>query len=213
MPTRVVVGGQRMNQENPRKNLELLLERQRQELSSRMDVSERTRQLSQSSSRHKFTFPQQRRRTTLTMLFTGVAVMFMILCVGSAVAIAAGGMWLGSQLSDPTTTVQRFYGSIRQQDYVSAYALLSTNAQKSLSQQAFSNQFASYDQVDGAIQAYPIAKSTVNGSQATVVVDVQRRGNVTMAVQQTLTLVQQNGDWKIVNITIGATVPVPSPTR
>lgn len=201
-----------MNPESRREELKLLLDRRREELSKRMDISERTRQLSQSNSRNQLIPPKLKRRTTLTMILAGLAGVAIVLCVGSAIALAAGGMWLGSQLSDPSTTVQRFYGSVRQQNYAAAYGLFSSQARKNLSQTTFSERFASYDAIDGIVEAYPVVSSTTNGSTATVVVDEVRRGDTSMARARTFTLVQENNNWLIASIASGGKVPIPSPT-
>lgn len=202
-----------MKDSKQRHDLAMLVERRRRELADRPDISQRTRELSQSSSRNKVIGPQSlSRKTTISLMLGGLAVVALIACVASAVLVTAGGLWFQSQLSDPGTTVQKFYSALHQQSYGDAYALFTPNAKAHLSQSQFTDTYSSYDSVEGVVEDYPVQKSTVNSNAASFTVAVVRRGNAAQATVETLALVNVNGNWYIDSITRTGTMPVPSPT-
>lgn len=205
--------GERMKDSKQRKDLALLVERRRRELADRPDISQHMRELSQSSSRNTVVGPRSlSRRTTISLILGGLAVVALIACVASAVLVTAGGLWFQSQLSDPGTTVQKFYSALHQQSYGDAYALLTPTAKAHLSESQFTDTYSSYDSIEGVVEDYPVQKSAVAASTATFTVAVVRRGNAIQATLETLALVNVNGNWYIDSITRGGTVPVPSPT-
>lgn len=202
-----------MKDPNRRKELALLVERRRRELADRPDISERTRELSQSSSRNTLVGPRSlSRRTTISLIVGGLAAVALIACVASAVVVTAGGLWFQSQLTDPGTTVQKFYSALHQQSYSDAYGLLTPNAKSHLTANQFTDKYSSYDSVEGVVEDYPVQKSTVNANSATYTVAVVRRGNATQATVETLALVKVGGNWLIDTITPAGTVAVPTPT-
>ena len=188
------------------------VEQRRRELGDRPDISQAMRKLSQSSSHNPLGGKARKRPTTLTLVLGAVAVVAMLACIGTAIGVTAGGLWLRDQLSDPTTTGDQFFSALHEQDYQQAYSYFSRAAQARLSQAAFANQYAAYDQINGIVDSYPMKSSAVNGTRATIVYIVVRRGNTSTGQLQTLTFVQENGDWRIDGITPGATVPAPATT-
>ncbi len=201
-----------MKDSQQRKDLASLLERRRRDLLDRSDISQRTRELSQSSGRNPIGSRPVKRRAALTLLLGALAVVVMLACVVTAVTAVAGSFWVQNQLNDPGVTAQQFYSALHQQDYAQAYSYFSSNAKSRLSESAFADKYASYDQVSGIIDSYPVTKSTINGSSATLTINVVRRGNSTVAQVQTLQLVSENGSWRIQTITFGSYVPLPTPT-
>lgn len=199
---------------DPQRHKELaeIVARRRKELGDRPDISQRMRKLSESSGRNPIGPRPVKRSTMLTLLAGGLAIVALIACVATAIAVTAGGLWFQSQLNDPTTAVQKFYGALHQQDYAQAYALLSNSAKARVSQSAFADQYSSLDQIDGIVDSYPILKNTAGDSTATVTVAVIRRGNIAVAQVETVQLVKDGGDWHINSITNAGTMPVPSPT-
>jgi hypothetical protein len=195
-----------------RKDLAQLVEQHRRVLADRPDVSERTRQLSASSGRNVIGRHPAKRSNLRTLLIGAIAVVMVLACAGSAVAVVAGSFWLRDQLGDPATVVQEFYSALHQRSYGEAYGYFS-NAQKArIPQDVFSDRYSSYDQLDGVVEAYPVISKVVKGSTATIVAQVTRRADPTTARIETITVVKQGGSWRIDSITDGATVPVPTPT-
>jgi hypothetical protein len=200
-----------MSSTNSRPDLSGILEQRRRELSDRPDISARMRKLSESNTRNPVRVRPRRRPTLQTMALAAVAVVLLLACgVTSAVAVASG-VWFHNQLSDPSQTVLDFYGSLHQQDYTRAYSFFSSGAQSRLSKDNFTTQFSAYDSVGGIVQSYTVdGSSNVQGSNAVVTVDVVRRGNPNQAQVQTISLVSQNGSWKIDRIQLGNSIPAPT---
>lgn len=191
----------------------MLVERRRREIADRPDISQRTRELSQSSSRNTVVGPQSlSRRTTISLILGGLAVVVLIACVTSAVVVTAGGLWFQSQLTDPGTTVQKFYSSLHQQSYSDAYSLLSPSAKSHLTVTQFTDKYSSYDSVEGVVEDYPVQKSRVDANTASFTVAVVRRGNTVQATVETLALVKVSGNWLIDGISQSGSIPIPSPT-
>lgn len=199
---------------DPKRRVEVatLLEHRRRELGERTDISQAMRKLSASSSRNPIGPQPKPRSTTVGVLLGVAAVAVLIACVISAVSLTAGALALNDSLTDPSTTVQRFYSALHQQDYDLAYSYFSKNLKKNVSQSAFADQYSSYDQVKGVIQSYPVQSSTIGATTATMTIAVMRRSNDSTAQLQTLRLIKEGNDWHIDGITLGGTVPIPSPT-
>ena len=202
-----------MKDSKQRNELAMLVERRRRELADRPDISQRTRELSQSSSRNRVVGPRSlSRRTTISIMLGGLALVALVACVASAVLVTAGGLWFQSQLSDPGTTVQKFYSALHQQSYSDAYALLTPAAKAHLSESQFTDKYSSYDSVEGLVEDYPVQKSTVGATTASFTIAVERRGDTNQATVETLALVNVNGSWYIDSITRTGTIPIPTPT-
>lgn len=199
-----------MSNANSRPDLSGILEQRRRELSDRPDISVRMRKLSASNARNPLQARPRKRPTLLKLILAAVAVVLLLACgVTSAVAVASG-VWFHNQLTDPSQTALDFYSALHQQDYTRAYSFFSTGAQSRLSPSAFASQFGAYDSVGGIVQSYTVdGNSKVDGSNAVVTVDVVRRGNANQAQVQTISLVSQNGSWKIDRIQLGDTIPAP----
>ena len=204
-------GGLAMRDVKQREQLSLLVEQRRRELLERPDVSERTRELSQSSSRNAI-YPQVKRRTLVTMVAAALGMIALIALVVTAVAITAGGIWFQNQLNDPSVTVQKFYSALHQQQYTEAYSYLSPNLQHQISKAKFTTEFSSDDAINGVVESYPTTNAVTSDSAATITVDLVRRGNDTSAQQVTLHLVKSGNNWLIDNISIVGNVPIPTTT-
>jgi hypothetical protein len=188
-----------------------LIERRRRALVERPDISQTMRKLSQSSSRNPKAPIRPRRTTTTTLLLGGAGVLLMLFCVALAVTVLIGNIWLQNQLSDPTTTVQKYYAALKQRNYNEAYSYLAKNLQGRVLPVTFADTYSGNDTLDGVIDRYYITINKRDEATATVTVIVVRRARDT-AQLQTLNLVKENGDWRIAEITLGGNVPIPTVT-
>jgi hypothetical protein len=189
------------------KNLAERLERRRQDLRARLDVSPKLRQLSRAAISPSLLPERVRRSPALISAIVVAAIALLGACVVAATALAASGLWLQGQLGDPATTAQNFYGALHQQDYARAYTYLSSATQQRTSQSAFVAQYSELDAIAGVVESYNITSDSATAADATVVMSVVRRGDTTRAQAQTLTLVKVGGDWRIDQITVGASGP------
>jgi hypothetical protein len=195
-----------------REDLARRVELRRRELLDRPDISKRTRELSQSSSRNPILQPHKR-SLTRNFIIGGVAVFLMLACVVSATAAIAGNLWFQGEINDPTSAViEQFYSSLKEQDYAGAYSHLSKSAKAALSQSAFADRYGSYDRVDGIVDSYTVTKRDVGATTATFTVAVQRRGDPNNAQLQIVRLVKEGSAWHIDSITPGGTVPISTAT-
>ncbi len=196
-----------MGDSERRTNLAAVLERRRRELRERMDISPRLRQLSRAAIPASLLPERVRRSPALTTALTVAALALLSICVIGATVVGASGLWLQGQLSDPATAAQNFYGALHQRDYSRAYADLSSGARQRMSRSDFVTQYTDLDAVAGVVESYTIASDDVSGETATTVVSVVRRGDATRAQSQTLSLVQENGGWRIDRIAVGGSGP------
>jgi hypothetical protein len=194
------------------KELAEIVARRRQELGDRPDISQRMRKLSESSGRNPIGPRTMPRKTLLTLLASGFAAIALVACVATAVAVTAGGLWFQSQLNDPSTTIQKFYTALHQQNYPEAYSLFSTSLKAHVSQTQFTDQYSSLDTIKGVVDTYPILKTVTTSTTVTVTVAVVRRADVSTASVETIQLVKDGSNWDINSITDSGTVPAPSPT-
>lgn len=193
-------------------DLAQLVEQHRRELADRPDVSQRTRQLSASSSRNQIGRRPVKRSNLRTLLIGAIAVFMVLACASSAVAVVAGSFWLRDQLGDPATVVQQFYSALHQRSYGVAYSYLSKTQKAGITQEVFTDRYSSYDQLNGVVETYPVTSKVVHGSTATIVVLVTRRADMTTANVETIKVVKQGSSWRIDSITDGAAVPVSTAT-
>jgi hypothetical protein len=198
-----------MHDQKQRAELAERVERRRQEISRRSDVSQAIRKLSTSSSRNPTPLPRKR-STTLTLLLGGLGAVAVVALVLTAILITVLGASVQNSLNDPSNTADKFFSALHQKDYQQAYSYLSPNAQAHLSEAAFANQYGSLDATQGIVDSYTLSSSRINGGTATITMLVVRRGNLTVGQQQTLTLIQQNGNWLIDGIALGGTIPAPT---
>ena len=87
-----------MSDVNRRKEVAQRVEQRRRELSDRIDISERTKRLSQSSGRNQIG-KQRKRSTALSLVIGGFAIILLVVCVGSTLAVLAGGAAKGDTVS------------------------------------------------------------------------------------------------------------------
>lgn len=199
---------------NPKQRAELAerVEKKRRELGDRPDISQAMRKLSASSGRNPIGPLPKKRSTLLTLILGAVAAVVMLTLLVTAIAVTAGGFWLQKQLNDPTATVDQFYSALHLKDYHSAYSYLSESAQHQLSESQFTTLYSGYDQLGGIVQTYTVKTSAVNGATATVNMAIVRRGDSSTQQVQTLTLTQENGNWRISAIVLGTTEPAATPS-
>jgi len=197
-----------MHKSHRPKNLTERLERRRQQLRARLDVSPRLRQLSRAAIPEPLLPDPVRRSPAVRTAAVVTVVALLAACVLGATALAASGLWLQDQLSDPATAAQNFYGALHQQDYGRAYADLSLGARKRTTQPAFVAQYSELDAIAGVVESYSITSSHTSTETATVVASIVRRGDTKRAQAHTLTLVKESGGWHIDQITVGGSAPV-----
>lgn len=188
------------------------VKRQREELGQRADVSQRLRDLSASSARNPIHPPQRPRQRPVTTTLVGIAAgAGLLLCAALATLVIASGVWAQAQFGSPTTTVEGFYSALHQQNYTQAYSYFSTSAQRSLGEAQFQQTMSAADMLAGAVESDTVTTSTVNGSTATVTVEVVRRGDTTQAQVYQLTLTQEEQSWRITTIRQTGTTVAPTP--
>lgn len=197
-----------MNDPQRRADLAERVEQRRRELSARPDISQAMRQLSASNNRPNTldTLPKKR-STKITMILIGVGVVAVL----AVILTIATFSFLTNQLSDPTATAENYFSALHDRDYQQAYGYLTAGAQAHLSESAFANTYANLDITSGIVDSYSVKSNTTSGNHGTIVMIVVRRGNTSVGQVQTLTMLKENGDWRIDAITLGDTVPAPTP--
>jgi hypothetical protein len=200
-----------MQQPDRSKQLSTLLAQRRRELSQRLDISQRMRDLTRSSSLHPIPSAQPRRSPALTTALVALGASLLLACVLAATAVAASGFWFQGQLNDPPTTVENFYSALHHEDYARAYGYLSKAARQHTPQQIFAQQFTSLDDVAGVVEEYSIVTTTASGANATVTASVVRRGDSQRAQIETLNLVSEGGSWRIQSYALGDGAPPTTP--
>lgn len=206
-----------MDNTSKRPDLEQLIAEHRKELRDHASLDPRVRALSQSGSRHLLP-PRPRSKPSmiplvLLALLGGVAL---IACAATAAAVVIGGSWLQGTLSDPTATVQNFYGALQQKDYVGAYTYFSATARAHMTESQFEDQFAGYDTIDGPVSSYSIgAPHALSGGEVSVTVTVTRTAAATGPQVHTLLLVRESGSWRIASLSVrlGQATPPPPPPQ
>jgi hypothetical protein len=184
---------------------------QRKLLEGRADVSQRLRDLSASSARNPIAPARKRRSPLIALLVTAIAGMALIACIIASIAIISSGIWVQTQLGSPTTTVEDFFSALHAQNYSQAYGFLSSKAQSELSEERFQQIYQASDALSGSVDYYAITSTVTQGSTATVTVDVVRRGDSKTAQVVALTLIQENGSWRISTIRQQGAAPAPTP--
>lgn len=202
-----------MNDAERRAALESRVLQRRRELSERPDVSERMRELSASGSRNPSSPPPtpKPRARLRTVVIAVVAVVALLVCVTGAGAVIASGVFVTSQLNDPSTVVEDYYNALETQDFTRAYGYLSTNAQHHTSESALETDARADDALSGSIASFVITSASTNGSTGVVVLDLVRRGSPNQATVETIGIVKENGSWRIDSIKDGGFVPAPTP--
>jgi hypothetical protein len=128
----------------------------------------------------------------------------LVACTATATAAALAGNWLQATLSDPTVTVQSFYGALQQRDYRAAYAYFSSSATARLSESAFVDQFSGYDTIDGPVSGVSLTapRYSRNTTGASLIVTVMRRGGTNRQETHVVDLVKEHGVWRIDSIRV-----------
>ncbi|MEO7003187.1 MAG: hypothetical protein ABI068_15345 [Ktedonobacterales bacterium] len=188
-----------------------VIEQRRKELSQRPDVSARMRTLSESSGRHPMPTPPKQRSRILPIILGVVGVVALLACALSATAAIAGGLWFQGQINSPATTAEDYFTAVHQEDYPRAYTFLSANDRRHTSQATFTTQMRNTDIVQGGVIAFTTDSTTTSGAKATVTMDVVRNSSPTVAQVLRVTLVSENGSWRIDSIAQVGTEPAPTP--
>src|SRR5437868_10724418 len=129
-----------------------LLDRHRRDLADRTDISQTMRKLSQSSGRNPMGPPQKKPCSMgLTLLIGVPAVLAMVICVATAAMVLAGNLWLQSQLNDPGTTVQKYYGAVMQQNYTQAYTYFTSRYKSNVCLDSLRKKGLGFDQENGMV--------------------------------------------------------------
>lgn len=200
---------------NPQRRAELAtrIEQRRQELGERRDVSQRLRELSASGSHFPSPVASKGRSTLNTVIISVIAGIGLLAIIAIAAIVIVSGVWVQSQLSSPSITVEDFYAAVHQQDYQTAYSKLTSGAQSTLTETKFEQEMRATDLVSGGVQSYSVVSTTVNGANATVTVDVVRSGDTTTATVFQLTLTQEQQNWRIASIRQTGQTVAPTPSN
>ena len=185
------------NDTKKRPDLSGVIEKRRVELSQRPDVSARMRTLSESSGRNPIIPPRARRSPLLGILLAVAGMAALLACAVSASAVIASGVWFQDQINSPSTTAEDYFAAIHQQDYPRAYSFFSTAAKRQTSENDYTSRSRTIDILQGGVVSYSVDSKTTTSTTATVVVDVVRSGSPNKAQVETLTLVNENGSWRI----------------
>ncbi|MGE5334924.1 MAG: hypothetical protein ACM3N4_09520 [Nitrososphaerota archaeon] len=111
------------------------------------------------------------------------------------VLVVAGGAWFMT-VGGPLIASDQYYGSIRHQDYATAYASLGSDMRAGLSKEAFIQAAQQQDATAGKVSK--LSYGTVNaGDPATASITVTRANGVTYTVH--LKLRQESGTWKVIS--------------
>ena len=199
-----------MNDSQRRAELAERVEQRRRELNARPDISQAMRRLS-ASHNHRTALDAlpQKRSTKITMILIGVGVVAVLAVILTVATFA----FLSNQLNDPTATAENYYSALHDRNYQQAYSYLTTSAQAHLTETAFANTYTNLDITSGIVDSYSVKSNTTNGNRGTIVMIIVRRGNTSAGQVQTLSMLQENGNWRIDAITLGATVPAPTPNE
>ena len=152
--------------------------------------------------------PQNRSNRGLIIGCSIAAVIALLICGGIGIAAFIGAQKAGDALKSganatlAATQVALFCTDYEQQDYGSAYQLLSSAKQGSVSQSQYADRAAALDSSDGEVTTCDMDSSHVlpdvssDGKTATARVQVARGSNNNLATG-TITLVYENNEWKI----------------
>lgn len=149
--------------------------------------------------------PQTNSNRTLWIVLSvvgGVLVLSCVLCVG--VFFWAGSRILGSPLIGSATTLGEFCSYEERQNYQQAYGLFSSNLQNQMTQSQFAQASQNHDTTSGPVTyCSTSASSQGNAPQASdtsasfPVVVTRGSGSTATSANGTITLVKQNGAWKV----------------
>jgi hypothetical protein len=128
--------------------------------------------------------PQRRR-----LYFVGLALIVLLVLI-------AVGTYVYLNRSTPDKTLTTYYGALIHGDYQTAYNQLSTTSQSKLTEPAFVH----FWQALGGVTAWSTTSLQEQGSTATAAVSLTLGNGQTRTA--TITLIDENGTWKIQNETI-----------
>jgi hypothetical protein len=204
-----------MDNASKRQRLEQIVAKRREALRDNAALDPQLRALSQSDSRHLLPPRPPSRSSMLPLaLFALVGAVALIACAATATLVVVGGSWLQRTLSDPTTTVQNFYGALQQKDYAGAYGYFSATARAHMTEAQFEDQFAGYDTLDGLVSGYSIgAPHTLSGGEVSVTVTVTRAAAASGPQVHTLILVRESGAWRINSLSVRLSLATPPPRK
>ncbi|HVB75322.1 MAG TPA: zinc ribbon domain-containing protein [Ktedonobacteraceae bacterium] len=112
------------------------------------------------------------------------------------IVIVAGGAYAYLNRSTPNNTLTTYCNALKGGDYQTAYNQLSTSAQRNLTE----SQFASFWQNLGGIKSWTLNNVQEQGSKATATVTFTLNSGQT--AHATITLINENGTWKVDSETI-----------
>lgn len=120
--------------------------------------------------------------------------LFLLLAGGTAAAATAGGAIVIHNLitSTPEKTISAFMDALKNRDGQGAYNQLSTHLQSLNNEQQYINTIRTWG---GVVSSYSISNVQVNGNNATA--DVSVTALFFLTANYTVTLVNENGTWKI----------------
>ncbi len=141
--------------------------------------------------------PMLTRRQTI-WLAVGGAVLVAI--IATVVTLVIGALFVQNTLSGPETTLDTYYSDLRNQNYGSAYAQLSTTAQHAQSESAFTAYYQQLDLISGTITSFSIDAESTNGSAGSAKVSFTRSNDSHHVTIDHVTLTLVNGTWQISGI-------------
>ncbi len=111
--------------------------------------------------------------------------------------IVAAGAYIYVNRSTPDKTITTYYAALVHGDYQTAYDQLSTAAKGNITEPAF----ARFWQIRGGVKAWSLISTQEQGSTANSKVTLTLGNGQTRPAS--ISLIDENGTWKIVNETIG----------
>jgi hypothetical protein len=141
---------------------------------------------------------QGKQHKTLPIILAIIGVVVILSCLGAGAAVMVNLLSVQNSLNSPQSTVDDFYSSLHVKDYQTAYDQLSSGYQSRITQSSFRATF----ELIGAIDSYQISNVQTQNNQAsaTVKVTLDAPGGGTVNETKSVQLVQENGNWKINNV-------------
>ncbi len=139
--------------------------------------------------------PQGKRRKLLPLVLGVVGVVVILGCLGVGAVITFRLFSIQSSLNSPQTTLDNFYSALHNNDYQTAYNLLSKSYQQRLTEDSFRATF----ELTGTIASYQTSNLQTQSDQAsaTVKVTLAKPDGGTVDETKSVELVLEDGDWKI----------------
>ena len=136
---------------------------------------------------------------TLPVILAIIGVVVILSCLGVGAAVMVNVLSVQNSLNSPQATVDDFYSALQVQNYQTAYDQLSSGYQSRLTQSSFRATF----ELIGTIENHQIGNVQTQNNQASAAVKVtlSTPDGGTVNETKTVQLVQENGTWKINNVT------------